>query len=89
MTLRQIQIKNDIKLKKLGLICPFMDGANENKLDSEKIKKIPFSTYYNTYEEYEKDLNLVLNMGKQDKIIPEDIYNKLYNTQKELGIAEV
>lgn len=84
-----LRAKNKRKLMYLDLLPRYFDGPIKLYKDITKrqMKKVPFSSYFNTYEEFNTALFSTLDMWVKNIEISDDLFNRLYKTQQELGIV--
>lgn len=79
---------NAKKLAKIGQI-PGYDGGiiGLKTLPGKLINKVPFSSIHYTYKDYEDDLTSIFKY--KDTIIPDELIERIYKTQVELGLDKL
>lgn len=84
--IKEIKMENRKKLVKLGILPAYIDCIQNN--DTKPIKKLNeskrFSTLYSTEKEYRDDIKKAIYCAAENRPIPEDLFEKLYKTMKEL-----
>ena len=87
---QQILKSNSYKMKKAGSLPRCIAGnlAEQHNYLQKLIKQVPFSSHYTTYQDYMKDKEKLCDIYCKDvdQELPDDIVEKLYQTDKELGI---
>lgn len=87
-TEKELILRNNIKLRKVGLLPRYIDcNRKEESFPKKLLKKVPFSSIHNTYQDYEKDLFHILDYCGEE--IPDDLVEKVYKTQVELGLDKL
>jgi hypothetical protein len=72
------------KLRQMGVLPRYIDCEQKDALDEGRIKEIPFSKEYNTYDEYLNDKLIAFQYFKEDKDIPDELYTKMKSTADQL-----
>lgn len=87
--IQQIKILgNAKKLAKIGQIPGYDGGIIRIKtLPRKLINKVPFSSIHYTYKDYEDDLTSIFKY--KDTIIPDELIERIYKTQVELGLDKL
>ena len=82
--LHEIDVDNDKKLNKLGLLPLFLDvKCKDNRLDYIR-DRIHLSSHYNTFEEYKRDMDILFRAADTHKPIPVDIYETMLKANEEI-----
>ena len=71
-----LQDRNYIKLKRAGVLPRYIDccGNMRRMVDIEELKKrVPLSSHYRTYQDYQNDRELLADMACNGQELPDDI----------------
>jgi hypothetical protein len=83
---RKLRNTNIRTLKEVGILPRYLDCCSNRgkELDSKRRSIIPFNRVYFRYEDYSQDKLRMSKIASEDKVIPDDLYNRLFQTAEEL-----
>lgn len=80
-----IEDLNYIKLKKAGILPRYTNCGSEKSKDI-KTNRVPFSTYYHSYQDYLSDKKTAVDIACSGLEIPDELIEKLQKTKEEIDL---
>lgn len=77
------------KLRRAGIYPNYLDCATHKEKESAiDYERVPFSSYYSTYEDYKQAIIKILDDVGEDKDLDDSELLKIDRTHEEIGIKD-